>query len=54
MAVAGTLSMRHNEPRSRRIAISTTFGWNRLKNFTVWPDAVPEAAQVPVREQMGA
>jgi transglutaminase-like putative cysteine protease len=46
-----TFDARHNLPRIGRlviargrdaadVAISTTFGWNRLKNFTVWTDEV--------------
>jgi transglutaminase-like putative cysteine protease len=53
-----TFDARHNVPRIGRIviargrdaadvAISTTFGWNRLKNFTVWTDEVTEATVVP-------
>jgi transglutaminase-like putative cysteine protease len=53
-----TFDARHNVPRIGRIviargrdaadvAISTTFGWNRLKNFTVWTDEVTEATIVP-------
>jgi len=60
-----TFDARHNEPRIGRIviargrdaadvAISTTFGWNRLKNFTVWTDEVTDADAVAVREQMVA
>jgi hypothetical protein len=29
------------------VAISTTFGWNQLKNFTVWTNEVTEATVVP-------
>ena len=58
-----TFDARHNVPRIGRVviargrdaadvAISTTFGWNRLTSFTVWTDEVTEAA--PVREQMVA
>jgi transglutaminase-like putative cysteine protease len=54
-----TFDARHNEPRIGRIviargrdaadvAISTTFGWNQLTNFTVWTDEVTEAADLPV------
>jgi transglutaminase-like putative cysteine protease len=53
-----TFDARHNEPRIGRIviaygrdaadvAITTTFGWHRLKNFTVWTDEVTEATVVP-------
>jgi transglutaminase-like putative cysteine protease len=60
-----TFDARHNEPRIGRIviargrdaadvAISTTFGWNRLKNFTVWTDGVTDTDTLPVREQMVA
>jgi transglutaminase-like putative cysteine protease len=60
-----TFDARHNEPRIGRIviargrdaadvAISTTFGWSKLKNFTVWTDEVTGAVQAPLREQMVA
>ncbi len=60
-----TFDARHNEPRIGRIviargrdaadvAISTTFGWNRLKNFTVWTDELTQAYQAPARERMVA
>jgi transglutaminase-like putative cysteine protease len=60
-----TFDARHNEPRIGRIviargrdaadvAISTTFGWNQLKNFTVWTDEVTEADAMPARELMVA
>ena len=64
-----TFDARHNEPRIGRIviaygrdaadvAITTTFGWHRLKSFTVWTDEVTEATMVPaappVLEQMVA
>jgi len=60
-----TFDARHNEPRIGRIviargrdaadvAISTTFGWNQLKNFTVWTDEVTEADTLPARELMVA
>jgi len=60
-----TFDARHNVPRIGRIviargrdaadvAISTTFGWNRLKNFTVWTDEVTEAPAMPARELMVA
>jgi transglutaminase-like putative cysteine protease len=60
-----TFDARHNEPRIGRIviargrdaadvAISTTFGWNRLKNFTVWTDEVTDADAAAVRGQMVA
>jgi transglutaminase-like putative cysteine protease len=60
-----TFDARHNEPRIGRIviargrdaadvAISTTFGWNRLKDFKVWTDEITEAGKVPAREQMVA
>jgi transglutaminase-like putative cysteine protease len=53
-----TFDARHNEPRIGRIviargrdaadvAITTTFGWHKLKNFTVWTDEVTEASVVP-------
>jgi transglutaminase-like putative cysteine protease len=53
-----TFDARHNVRRIGRIviargrdaadvAISTTFGWSRLKNFTVWTDEVTEATIVP-------
>jgi transglutaminase-like putative cysteine protease len=53
-----TFDARHNIPRIGRIviargrdaadvAISTTFGWSRLKNFTVRTDEVTEATIVP-------
>jgi transglutaminase-like putative cysteine protease len=53
-----TFDARHNQPRIGRIviargrdaadvAITTTFGWHRLKNFTVWTDEVTEATVVP-------
>ncbi len=56
-----TFDARHNVPRIGRIviargrdaadvAISTTFGWNQLKNFTVWTDEVTEAQGMPARE----
>jgi len=63
-----TFDARHNEPRIGRIviargrdaadvAISTTFGWNQLGNFTVWTDEVNEtieAGAMPARELMVA
>ena len=63
-----TFDARHNVPRIGRIviargrdaadvAISTTFGWNRLKTFTVWTDEVTEATVMPAQpmlEQMVA
>jgi transglutaminase-like putative cysteine protease len=63
-----TFDARHNVPRIGRIviargrdaadvAISTTFGWSRLKNFTVRTDEITEATVVPatpMREQMVA
>jgi transglutaminase-like putative cysteine protease len=60
-----TFDARHNEPRIGRIviargrdaadvAISTTFGWNRLKTFTVWTDEVTNADAAAVPEQMVA
>jgi transglutaminase-like putative cysteine protease len=60
-----TFDARHNEPRIGRIviargrdaadvAISTTFGWNQLKNFTVWTDEVTDAVAPPARELMVA
>jgi transglutaminase-like putative cysteine protease len=63
-----TFDARHNVPRIGRIviargrdaadvAISTTFGWNRLKTFTVWTDEVTDATVVPAApmlEQMVA
>ena len=63
-----TFDARHNVPRIGRVviargrdaadvAISTTFGWNRLKNFTVFTDGVTEATRVPAlpaREPMVA
>jgi hypothetical protein len=36
------------------VAISTTFGWNQLKTFTVWTDEVAEADAMPARERMVA
>jgi transglutaminase-like putative cysteine protease len=53
-----TFDARHNEPRIGRIviargrdaadvAITTSFGWHRLKNFTVWTDEVTEATIAP-------
>jgi transglutaminase-like putative cysteine protease len=53
-----TFDARHNEPRIGRIgiaygrdaadvAITTTFGWHRRKNFAVWTDEVTEATVVP-------
>jgi transglutaminase-like putative cysteine protease len=53
-----TFDARHNEPRIGRIviargrdaadvAITTTFGRHRLKNFTVWTDEVTEATIAP-------
>jgi transglutaminase-like putative cysteine protease len=50
-----TCDARHNRPRIGRIpiaygrdasdvAISNTFGPNRLSGFTVWTDEVPEEA----------
>jgi transglutaminase-like putative cysteine protease len=60
-----TFDARHNEPRIGRVviargrdaadvAISTTFGWNLLKNFTVWTDEIGETQALPAREQMVA
>ena len=62
-----TFDARHNEPRIGRIviargrdaadvAITTSFGRHRLKNFTVWTDEVTEASMpaMPMREQMVA
>jgi transglutaminase-like putative cysteine protease len=60
-----TFDARHNEPRIGRIviargrdaadvAISTTFGWNQLKNFTVWTDEVTGDRAMPARELMVA
>jgi transglutaminase-like putative cysteine protease len=60
-----TFDARHNQPRIGRIviargrdaadvAISTTFGANRLKNFTVWTDEMTEADATPARELMVA
>jgi transglutaminase-like putative cysteine protease len=63
-----TFDARHNVPRIGRIliargrdaadvAISTTFGWNQLKKFTVWTDELTEATTVPAlpaAEQMVA
>jgi transglutaminase-like putative cysteine protease len=60
-----TFDARHNTPRIGRIviargrdaadvAISTTFGWNQLKNFTVWTDEVTAAEAMPARELMVA
>jgi transglutaminase-like putative cysteine protease len=57
-----TFDARHNAPRIGRIviargrdaadvAISTTFGWSRLKNFTVWTDEITAADIAPMREQ---
>jgi transglutaminase-like putative cysteine protease len=57
-----TFDARHNVPRIGRIviargrdaadvAISTTFGWNQLRNFTVWTDELAEGAAVePLRQ----
>src|SRR5207253_10426679 len=53
-----TFDARHNQPRIGRIviargrdaadvAITTTFGRHRLKNFTVWTDEVTEATIAP-------
>jgi len=53
-----TFDARHNVPRIGRVmiargrdaadvAISTTFGWNRLKNFAVRTEEVTEASIVP-------
>ena len=53
-----TFDARHNQPRIGRIviargrdaadvAITTTFGWHQLKNFTVWTDELTEATVVP-------
>ena len=53
-----TFDARHNEPRIGRVviargrdaadvAIATTFGWHRLKNYTVWTEEVTEATVVP-------
>ena len=36
------------------VAISTTFGWNQLKNFTVWTDEVTGADAKPARALMVA
>jgi transglutaminase-like putative cysteine protease len=55
-----TFDARHNEPRIGRIviargrdaadvAITTSFGRHRLKNFTVWTDEVTEATTVPAQ-----
>ena len=66
-----TFDARHNEPRIGRIviargrdaadvAITTSFGWHRLKNFTVWTDeitaprVVPAAPMLPALEPMVA
>jgi len=63
-----TFDARHNAPRIGRIviargrdaadvAITTSFGPHRLKNFTVWTDEVTEATVVPAQpmlEQMVA
>jgi transglutaminase-like putative cysteine protease len=53
-----TFDARHNVPRIGRIviargrdaadvAITTSFGWHRLKNFTVWTDEVTQATVAP-------
>ncbi len=60
-----TFDARHNQPRIGRIviargrdaadvAISTTFGSNRLKNFTVRTDEVTDAVAAAAPEQMVA
>jgi transglutaminase-like putative cysteine protease len=63
-----TFDARHNEPRIGRVviargrdaadvAITTSFGPHRLKNFTVWTEEVTEATVVPEQpmlEQMVA
>jgi hypothetical protein len=36
------------------VAISTTFGWNQLKNFTVWTAEVTDAPALPAHEMMVA
>jgi len=57
-----TFDARHNVPRIGRIviargrdaadvAISTTFGWNQLKSFTVWTDELAQDTAERPREQ---
>ena len=56
-----TFDARHNQPRIGRIviargrdaadvAITTTFGRHKLKNFTVWTEEVTEASIVPAQQ----
>ena len=60
-----TFDARHNTPRIGRIviargrdaadvAITTSFGWHRLKNFTVWTDEVIEETVVPTAPELAA
>ena len=60
-----TFDARHNTPRIGRVviargrdaadvAISTTFGWNQLKNFTVWTDEITEATVAPTMAESEA
>jgi transglutaminase-like putative cysteine protease len=60
-----TFDARHNVPRIGRIviargrdaadvAITTSFGWHRLKNFTVWTDEITEATVVPAAPALPA
>jgi len=60
-----TFDARHNVPRIGRIviargrdaadvAITTSFGSHRLKNFTVWTDEVTEATVVPAQPMLPA
>ena len=60
-----TFDARHNVPRIGRIVIArgrdaadvaftTSFGFHRLKNFTVWTDEVTEATIVPASPELEA
>ena len=60
-----TFDARHNVPRIGRVviargrdaadvAIATTFGFNQLKNFTVWTDELVEAIAAPEPEALVA
>jgi transglutaminase-like putative cysteine protease len=60
-----TFDARHNAPRIGRIviargrdaadvAITTSFGWHRLKNFAVWTDEVIAETVVPTAPELAA